>query len=116
MARESLVGSKSFEDLRKCRLHAAHDAHKGIDLGGNWILSWLRREGNRILSWRSGFLVWAESCEEGASLELVDELESFVRARGMMEETWDLRRTILIFCWRRMRTNVILRIWICIEG
>ena len=49
MVWESLVGSESFEDLCQCCLRAAHDVHKGIDLGGNWILSWLRG-GNRILS------------------------------------------------------------------
>jgi len=44
------------------------------------------------LIWRSGFW-FGPKAVEGGSLELVDELDSFVRARaarGMMEKTWDL--------------------------
>ena len=68
MARESLVGGESGEDLCECCLRAAHDVHKGIDLGGNWILSWLEGGGDGILSCRSGFSVWAESCGGGGLL------------------------------------------------
>ena len=80
MARKSLVGGESFQDLGKCGLCAAHDIHEGIDLGGNWILS-LLGGGNRVLSWRSRVLGCSEDCR-GGSLELVDELKSLVRARA----------------------------------